>query len=68
MKSIDVTKDPPDNELICKCGKRILFWHALNRVAHEKPECSWFGIICEGLKGHQREGEVLVIEPEENEP
>ena len=62
MKTIDATKNPPDDELICRCGKRILFWHAVNRVAHEKPECSFFSTVCEGLKSHKNEGEVVVIE------
>lgn len=64
MKSIDTREKPADHEGTCFCGKRILVWHKEKRVAHEKPECAWFTSFCEGLKSHENEGEIVVIEPE----
>jgi hypothetical protein len=62
VKELDARKNPPDRELACKCGKRILMWDTDKRIAHEEPECSFFTSICESLTGHENEGKVVVIE------
>jgi hypothetical protein len=61
-KVLDARRNPPDKELKCKCGLRILMWDKERRIMHQAPECKAFTDMMNGVLGHSLEGPVTVIE------